>query len=75
MMPADPLLTIAQAAELLNVSKATVAWWVYRTRTLPHVSLGSGTRKLCRIRKSVLDDLIARGERPAFRVLQGGQRP
>jgi len=77
MTPPDPLMTLAEAAVYLNVPRATLAYWCYRTRELPHVSLGIGGRsgrKLCRIRKSVLDALIARGERPAFRVVQGARR-
>jgi excisionase family DNA binding protein len=73
----DPLLTIVEAARYLNVSVGTVKYWTYRTRYLPHIRLGPGGesgRKLCRIRKSVLDALIARGERPALRLVQGPKR-
>ncbi len=49
------LLTIAEAATLLNVAKSTVKWWTYRTKVLPHVSLGPGPRKLCRIRLADLE--------------------
>lgn len=75
-LPWPALMTVDQAALYLNVRKSTIQFWVYRTRTLPHVALGSGGRsgrKLCRIRKSVLDDMIARGERPAFRLVKGAR--
>jgi len=49
------LLTIAEAAKLLNVAKSTVKWWTYRSKVLPHVSLGPGPRKLCRIRREALE--------------------
>jgi len=70
------LMTLRQMSEYLNVPLGTCQYWVYRVCTVPHVSLGSGGRtgrRLCRVRKSVLDAMIAQGERPAFRVVQGGK--
>lgn len=75
-MKTPELLTLAEASVYLNVPRATLAYWVYRLRWLPHVSLGPGGRtgrRACRIRKSVLDELIARGERPVFRLHAGGK--
>lgn len=72
--PWPELMTLTQASAYLNVPRQTLAFWTYRTRELPHVSLGRGQRRLCRIRKSVLDELITRGEQPALKVLTGGKR-
>ncbi len=62
--PAD-LLTLADVARLLNVPKSTVSFWTYRSRVLPHVSLGAGQRKLCRIRRADLEAFIAHGSPPS----------
>lgn len=72
--PWPDLLTIRQAAAMLNVSSGSVKYWVYRVRLIPHVSLGSGKRRICRIRRTVIEELIARGERPAFRLVRGGKQ-
>jgi len=56
--PSD-LLTIAQGAELVNIPRATLSFWIYRSKILPHVSIGAGPgRKHCRIRRADLDALI-----------------
>lgn len=64
--PGD-LLTIAEVATLLNVPKATVSFWTYRSGVLPHVSIGAGRRKLCRIRRADLEALIESGPRGSAR--------
>jgi excisionase family DNA binding protein len=64
--PTD-LLTITEAAKLLNVAKSTVKWWTYRSKVLPHVSLGPGPRKICRIRRADLDAFVADGPRGSAR--------
>jgi hypothetical protein len=58
--PTD-LLTLKQGAEYLNISRSTMAWYVYRLRCVPRVSIGPGGksgRRLCRIRRADLDALI-----------------
>ena len=58
--PSD-LLTISEVATLLNIPKGTVQFWTYRTKTLPHVSVGPGGRsgrKACRIRRADVDAFI-----------------
>ncbi len=64
--PTD-LLTIGEVATLLNVPKATVSFWTYRVKILPHISLGSGSRRLCRIKRSAVNEFVERGltSRPA----------
>ena len=56
----DDLLTIAEAAAVINVSPQTVKFWVFRARSLPHVSVGPRT---CRIRRADLEALIQGGPR------------
>jgi excisionase family DNA binding protein len=56
--PSD-LLTISEAAKVLNVAKSTVSWWVHRAKTLPSLHVGPGPgRRLVRIRRADLEEFV-----------------
>ncbi len=67
-LPADPLLTVAQAAALLATTPRTIYSRIYR-RELSHVKLGRSVR----LKLSDLQRMIRAGERPALRPLRKGQ--
>jgi excisionase family DNA binding protein len=68
--PTD-LLTIAEAAKVLNVAKSTVAFWIHRTKTLPCLHIGPGPgRRLVRIRRSDLEAFITDGPRARERAVE-----
>jgi excisionase family DNA binding protein len=64
---AGQLLTIKQAAEMLECSEAAVRKWLHQRR-LPAVKVG----RLTRLRQVDLEALVAKGIRPARR---GAQEP
>jgi excisionase family DNA binding protein len=63
--PSD-LLTISEAAKVLNVAKSTVSWWVHRAKTLLHVGPGPG-RRLVRIRRADLEEFVVDGSHRSAR--------
>lgn len=57
----EPLLTVKNAAQLLQCSEAAVRKWIYRGR-LPHVKVG----RLTRLRRQDVEALVTGG--PPIRI-------
>lgn len=67
----DRLLNVGEAASLLGLKVATLYTWASERR-IPTVKIG----RALRIRKSVIEDLIANCERPALDAVRvGGRAP
>lgn len=64
----DPLLTVAEAAEIMNTGERTV-WDLIRTKKISSVGIpsarGRGERKLRRIRRSEIDRFLSEHTDPA----------
>ena len=60
LSPALELLTLAETAAILKVSRKAVSTWVHHG-ALPAVKLGPGKR-LIRVRRCDLEDFITQGE-------------
>jgi len=56
----DPLLSVKQAADYLNISKSKM-YLIVKKKELPTVQIDSNDKK---IRRSVLDRLIRQSEQP-----------
>lgn len=67
------LMTLPEAADYLAMPLATLKYHVYRTRSIPSVSirLHGKSRGVRRIKVSDLDRLIESGYRPA-EAIEGG---
>lgn len=62
-MRLEPLMTVAEVAELLSVRPSTVYEWT-RTGYIPHVRLGIGKKRPCvRFKKSAIATWLEEKER------------